>query len=384
MVQHPAVLREASRERHQTRPRLVEQDGVPIVTYRRTRLHLDRAAWEMLPSNGVMFLRIRPASGQALDLALTADELEAVFGEVRATRSWDIHRYYSFPETPPAARMFQVGSTSSDDPAARSEPVEKRPHGHVHGRASDAKDHITPRATSFSDWAERWYARFAARQESSAYLEAVAGWRDAWRPERVRVLLVAESHVAEQPGDERIVVRSAPWTDRVVPTQFVRLVYCLGYGERDICRPHGAANTGTWQFWDILGQVALGANQPRKLHTSTQMRLRWKVEVLETLADRGIWLQDASPIGLYAPGGKRVDAGRRRQYRQLLREGYERYVWPTVAADKPDQVWLIGNGVAGALAGMPHIHPDHVISQPNDRTPGRHLLGVSRLRAAIG
>jgi hypothetical protein len=50
--------------------------------------------------------------------------------------------------------------------------------------------------------------------ETARYLEAVAAWRAAWRPKRVRVLLVAESHVAEMPGDSTVVVRAQQWVNR--------------------------------------------------------------------------------------------------------------------------------------------------------------------------
>ena len=40
----------------------------------------------MLPPDGVLLMRVRPCDGPPFALAFTADELEAVFGEVPATQ----------------------------------------------------------------------------------------------------------------------------------------------------------------------------------------------------------------------------------------------------------------------------------------------------------
>ena len=69
-----------------------------------------------------------------------------------------------------------------------------------------------------------------------------------------------------------------------------------------------------------------------------------------------------------------------RSQAELIRDGYQRWVWLTVEADYPEKVWVIGRGVAGALAGLPGIDPDRVITQPQDREPGRHLAGLARMR----
>ena len=220
------------------------------------------------------------------------------------------------------------------------------------------------------------------RGESEEYLAAVGMWREAWRPARVTVLLVAESHVAETDGDAGIRVRSPGWVKRELPETYVRLVYCLGYGESSLCSPRPVANGGTWQFWNLLGRLGLGswARMPRP-SVGPEARLRWKVDVLNGLAKRGVWLQNASPIGLYAPGGHRLANGP--NYDRLIRQGYEQFVWPSVRDDQPEQVWVIGRGVGKALAGMPGIDPGCVISQPQDRNQSRHRTGLRKLDTAI-
>ncbi len=219
--------------------------------------------------------------------------------------------------------------------------------------------------------------------ESAAYLESVAAWREAWRPARVRTLLVAESHVAECPGDSAARVSPASvLPDRVsqrLPRSFCRLVYCLGYGESTICHPPPTANAGTWQYWDILGQAAggMGCIQPRKSRTDAIARLTWKLDALCALQDAGVWLVDASIMALYAPGGRRLFAGAR--YERTIRESWSRFVWPTVVHEPIEQAWVIGRGVWGALGNLPELAAARVISQPQDRDTERYraeLVGM--------
>jgi hypothetical protein len=73
------------------------------------------------------------------------------------------------------------------------------------------------------------------------------------------------------------------WINRPLPSPYVRLIYCLGYGETEICSSPPQSNGGTRQFWNIFGQIAFGQSPPTKSATSLQQRLRWKVGVLEEL-----------------------------------------------------------------------------------------------------
>jgi hypothetical protein len=381
LVDHPAVIAEAADKDRSRTPRRVVRDGLSIVTYCRPRVYLDRDAWEMLPADGVLLMRVEPTNRSGFTLALTAQELEPVFGEVRATGSWRDARYYHFPEPPPAIRAFRVDHTRAPTSTASdaAQTVQQLRAPAIPSRIPmpairTSREPLTE--ATFSDWARAWYAKLGAPAESAAYLGAVTAWRNAWRPHRVRALLVAESHVGEHPGDQRISVLSQRWIRNELPSRYVRLIYCLGYGESGICSSRPDTNGGTPQFWNIFGQIAFGQSPPQKAGSTVRDRLRWKVAVLEELQRRGIWLQDASPLGIYLGRGKRTDP---RHQVQLLREGYSRVVWPSVADDPPGQVWVIGKGVAAALAGLPGITPTHVISQPQDRNREQHLDGLSRL-----
>jgi hypothetical protein len=248
MVEHPTVVAAARIWDSNRHPRLTDRSGVRIVSYCRTRVYLDRGAWEMLPPDGVLLMRVEPSDAPRFVLALTADELEKVFGEVRATASWRDARCYHFPTEPPAAHAFVVkvdgietasADRDTDGPTLRAIPATTpRARPVVHDSAPATGQSAAPseaQRASFQEWAAAWYARLGARQESASYLQAVAAWRDAWRPERVRLVLLAESHVGEHPGDSRIAVMPMRWVGRSLPDRYVRLIYCLGYGESSIC-----------------------------------------------------------------------------------------------------------------------------------------------------
>jgi hypothetical protein len=200
-------------------------------------------------------------------------------------------------------------------------------------------------------------------------------------------LLLAESHVAEAPGDISVRVKLPRGLNVVVPDGFCRLVYCLGYGENEICHPSVQKNGGTWQFWDIFGAIAsrfepsLQAKMPRRHESSLGARLQWKLSVLNTLLNSGVWLEDASIVGIYGPDGvRRADDVK---YRRALRESFERFVWPELSLDGVEQVWVIGRAVASALKGLPMIHGDRVVSQPQDRNNDRYRTDIRRLRLAV-
>jgi hypothetical protein len=148
--------------------------------------------------------------------------------------------------------------------------------------------------------------------------------------------------------------------------------------------PHAPErNSGTWQYWDLLGQVAhgIGHLQPRKGSSTIQERLEWKLKALRTLRDRGIWLVDAAVTAFYAPGGKRPFAGE--AYAQVVRESRSRYVWPSVRDEPLEAVWIIGRAVAGALRGQPELARAEVVSQPQDRNAARYRDDARRMVAAL-
>jgi len=386
----PEVLALAEGPDPGTSPRVTRMDERVLVHYSRPRLFLDRDAWEALTrSDDVIVQRIRPADAPAFSIAMTRSELEDVFGSVKETQSWRDVRCYHFPTLPPAVDSFRVrthGSAERLTPASLASPpitaIKREPASPI---LRPEPLPIEGPVHSTAVWAQQWAARLGAHPESSAYLASVAAWRDCWRPAKVRVLLVAESHVAEQEGDMTVRVCIPGRAQEALPSSYCRLVYCLGYGESGVCNPIPVPNRGTQQYWDIFGAISGGRtpSQPRKIGSSLVERLRWKLEVLTWLRDKGVWLVDACVAGVYLPGGGRAVTGA--NYDQMVRDSFERFVWPSVANEPVEQVWVIGVGVSRALSGHIAMVNARTIVQPQgDRgEPGRHRRELGELVDSI-
>jgi hypothetical protein len=150
----------------------------------------------MLPPGGVLLMQVRQHDGGSFALALITGELEAVFGEVRESkRSWDSLRRYYFPKPPRACQAFRVEVEVPD-----IDPVE---------------------AGALHDWAEASCQRINPdlHAESVKPYAALREWRNACRPEKVRILLVAKSHLREQLGDCGVRVDLSSYTDRELPSE---------------------------------------------------------------------------------------------------------------------------------------------------------------------
>lgn len=263
----------------------------------------------------------------------------------------------------------------------------------LHGRvkALNARHHRVDKSSSEIDKTDEvtfvrswWEKRGPILQNSPCYLHSVRKWREAFRPKQVRILLVAESHVAEAPGDEHVRVRVCrDLLDKIreecalsdpllLPERFVRLVYCVGYGCNSVCTPQPRNNPGTKDFWDIFEKLAAGH---RFLTNGTADMVSRRVRVLEALRDQGIWLMDASVIAFYHSGGG-IKLFNDKMYRQIVRSSFEAFVWPAVKDDKPEQVWIIGKRVGDALVGCKGTSAANVIPQPQAR--GEHRVAFQK------
>lgn len=330
------------------RPTKLILDGRPVVHYSRPRLYLDRNAWESLPPEGILALRVRQKQQPHLTLAMTRLELEATFGEVRQTESWKRYRCYHFPKLPPAVDAYRVGADAVE-PARRlvnlSPDLNRR------------------------EWAQALAQTAGLPAESTEYLERVQYWRALYRPKQVRILLLAESHAAEMPGDRKITVNNAG---------FVRSLYCPGYGESTACSSLPVSNSGT-PIWMLFSEIALVlAGLPRYRGTDPAERLKYKRDILNVLQGAGIWLEDACVAGIYASGSGRRFRGA--FYRETLRESYQNFVWPGVAGEPLAQVWTLGRAtVAPALSGLPGIDLKRVLPMPGWRVEA--FRGVAKKAA---
>ncbi len=137
--------------------------------------------------------------------------------------------------------------------------------------------------------------------DSYNVVEEVERYRRFWKPNKVRVVLLAESHVRTDEEDFDHL-----WSYGSGPTyqgRFVRFVYCLAYGERSLVPI--PSNRGTWQFWLLLSSCL---NNPTKGPTFSSIlrkttpefdeRMKNKIRLLEDLKRCGVWLVDVSIVGV--------------------------------------------------------------------------------------
>ncbi|KAJ1459211.1 hypothetical protein M885DRAFT_560978, partial [Pelagophyceae sp. CCMP2097] len=143
-----------------------------------------------------------------------------------------------------------------------------------------------------------------------------------WRPEKPRVILLAESHVSTTVSATRqhillpefaAELREAGYAG---PTEFVALVHAFGYGEDALIEPPigGGGNKGTPQFWQLLAACAQCLEEPdgqtlkdhfkhltKASADGVSQRVLAKLDLLQKLRASGVWLLDVSIVGWYIP-----------------------------------------------------------------------------------
>ena len=196
--------------------------------------------------------------------------------------------------------------------------------------------------------------------------------RQTWRPENVRVVLLAESHVWTSEFEAECRVRF----DGQHETGYARFVYCLGYGESSLVTGDKLpeANSGTWQYWRLFHDCVHGPSDHKNIKVlkattpNTTRRVEAKIELLKKMQERGLWLVDASVTALYHQGRK-LAAGRR--YSEALRASWADHVADTLRDSSPEKVLIIGKAVENALRGsILDVLPCakiNCVAQPNAR-----------------
>jgi hypothetical protein len=207
--------------------------------------------------------------------------------------------------------------------------------------------------------------------EPMAVLRCAERHRAYWRPDRVRVVLLAESpgHTAT-PELRRWIVQPS-LVQSGVPLEFVRLVYCLGYGENDILDKSidYPRNSGTPQYWKVfyscVNRVFTNGDFAAILKEGTRgadERIRNKLALLQQLKERGVWLLDASLVALYPKPTPGI-------VRDCLQVSWDAYVGQVVRTARPTHIVCLGKVVGNVLAdrlrdlGIPFT----VLAQPNAR-----------------
>jgi hypothetical protein len=227
-------------------------------------------------------------------------------------------------------------------------------------------------------------SRFPGQIEPLSVWKAAEAHRMYWKPSRVRTLLLAESHVFTTEEESKTEINLAGHTTENIPTNFIKLIYCLGYGE-PLLLPAGniIKNRGTPQFWKIFYSCIHRVEQNlafapvRVSGTKNRAELiHNKLNLLNDLKCNGVWLLDASLAALYINGNKPPA----KMLQTCITVSWL-YIKKLIEQENPDRIIVIGKGVGRALqAQLRQLHIEfYVTPQPQARLSSEeHLQNFQR------
>jgi hypothetical protein len=209
--------------------------------------------------------------------------------------------------------------------------------------------------------------RMVDNPESFEVVEQVETYRNLWKPIQVNVVLLAESHVYTSQED------FLEWRYGKDPSyrgRLVRFVYCLGYGENLV---KISSNPGTPQFWKILYSCLHAPEKDafapvlKSITRDKDRRIANKILLLQQLKRAGVWLVDASIIGINQSGANLKN--------RIVEASWDAYTGPLIERldPRPRSIIVIGYGVAKILENrLKRLNiPTHEIPQPQGwRKPG--------------
>jgi hypothetical protein len=236
---------------------------------------------------------------------------------------------------------------------------------------------------SLENCSEKLREVFGNGIEPIEVLQNVDEHRRFWRPEKVKTVLLAESHVYTSREEAALTIEFPPNISSSAPKSFVRFVYCLGSGENRLLQKpvNNPPNRGSPQFWQVfhscVNQVAcnedFSAVQKTRILDMRQ-RIQNKLQLLDQLKRNGIWLVDGSLAALYLPGGTKPIP---EIMERALQVSWDLYVGEQVVQAKPEQIICIGNGVRRSLdSRLKKVCscPITTIKQPNSRMSAQERL----------
>lgn len=214
--------------------------------------------------------------------------------------------------------------------------------------------------------------------------------RSYWRPERVKVILLAESHVYTTPEELTRTITLPTSATSGIPRGFVRLVYCLGYGEnRLLDRPIAdPSNAGTPQFWKLFYSCVNPVGASNEFagiqgKASLNERILNKIAILQRMRELGVWLVDTSLVALYQPRQVKPPSN---LLAACLRTSWDHHVGAVIKAATPSHLICIGKGVSFALGDRLRAVNTRltVIAQPNARlTAAEHHQSFQTCHTAV-
>lgn len=202
--------------------------------------------------------------------------------------------------------------------------------------------------------------------ESFESVKLVEEYRQYWKPEKVKTILLAESHVFTDENDMNIQLKNINML-KDYPKQYSKFVYCLGYGEKNLTQDAShPKRDGTPQFWKIFYSCInnIESNEcfePIQSSTPFEYRLKHKINILQKMKDQGIWLVDTSIVALYENGKKPKNMP------DIIKKSWNGYTKKVILEANPENIIVIGKGVARTIeSSLKSNNLQYtVIAQPN-------------------
>ena len=177
--------------------------------------------------------------------------------------------------------------------------------------------------------------------------------RKFWKPKKIKILLLAESHVWTELKEYKTTINNISNLnlDENYPTNYSKFVYCLGYGENHILKKKIDRNNGTPQFWKLFYGLFYDLSKENKVNVAktyikdADVRISNKINLLNRMKEKGVWLLDASPIALYRNGEKpNINF-----YKEVLDLSWKYYLKPYIEKERPDKIIIVGKQVYDTL-----------------------------------
>ncbi len=199
-------------------------------------------------------------------------------------------------------------------------------------------------------------------------VKLVEKYRKFWKPQKIKTILLAESHVFTSLEEMKIELKEINELEGY-PKQYSKFVYCLAYGEKILTDNNlHPKRDGTPQFWKIFYSCVNRIEdnkcfQPIQSSTSPNDRIKNKIELLKKMKDLGIWLVDTSIVALYNNGKKP------RNMPEIIAKSWESYTKKSIIDASPYNIIIIGKGVANSIEkNLKEMGTKYtIIAQPNAR-----------------
>lgn len=208
--------------------------------------------------------------------------------------------------------------------------------------------------------------------DSPEVVEEVEKYRQDLKPKKVRIVLLAESHVHTTEKEFSKFLKKDYLHNDGTRCKYVRFVYCLGSSESKILEKPEPAVRRRGQFWRILYSCfhRINATSDFALFDggSDEERLEQKIKLLGELKSNGIWLVDASIVGINVLNKKTRIV--------VMKKCWQGYVGQTLKGLKElEKVVVIGETVNQALSeDLKSLGVEvNKVPQPQAHIPGGYL-----------